>query len=156
MTRTKPLALGVVGFSAETFDQAAAREQLRGLIVPIVERERDAGRPLPELVSGLTNQGVPKLAYALARELGLPTVGISAKQALRARAGCFPVDRRILVGKRYGDESAAFVAMIDVLVRVGGGPQSRREVELFRQRLALEGAGDLLRCFEVEVEWFGR
>jgi hypothetical protein len=153
------LRIGVVGFSQRHFDQEAARDHLRRRITPLVADAARDGSAI-EIVSGLTNQGVPALAYELARELGVTTVGISAKQALRASAGVFPVDRRILVGKRYGDESAVFIASIDTLVRIGGGPQSRREVELFRAKLEAEGQTDAdtlaRRLFEVEVDWYGR
>lgn len=148
-----PVKIGVVGFSQRHFDQRAARDHLRRFIVALVERS--AADEKPWLVSGLTNQGVPKLAYELARELGLRTVGISARQALRARAGQFPVDERMIVGARYGDESDAFIAYIDALVRVGGGPQSRREVELFEQKHGFDEAALRERLFEAEVEWFG-
>lgn len=146
------LQVGVVGFSRPHFDQAAARIELRRLVDEL--RARHAGASL-EIVSGLTNQGVPRIAYELAAELGLRTVGFSARQALRVRAGIYPVDRRILVGERFGDESAAFVASIDVLLRIGGGPQSRHEVELFRARFADDPAALEGRLFEVEVAWYG-
>ena len=145
-----PARVGVVGFSQRHFDHEAARAHLRRLLTPLL-----AGRAGVELVSGLTNQGVPKLAYELGVELGCVTVGFSAKQAVRARAGTFPVDRRILVGERYGDESEAFVAYIDALVRVGGGPQSRDEVARFRAKLGDDPALLAGRLFEAEVDWFG-
>ena len=130
-----PPRIGVVGFSSPHFDQDQARVELRRLLRALLERWPG---PLAdvEVVSGLTNQGVPKIAYELARELGLRTVGISARQALRVRAGVFPVDRRWLVGDRFGDESQDFIAYVDALIRVGGGEQSRAEVELFRRRFA--------------------
>lgn len=149
------LRIGVVGFSQRYFDHAAARAHLRRFLTGVLERP-EAQQGQPELVSGLTNQGVPKLAYELARELGLVTVGIAARQALRVRAGLFPVDRQILVGERFGDESELFIASIDTLIRVGGGPQSRAEVELFRAKHDHDDAVLAERLFEAEVEWFGR
>lgn len=143
--------IGVVGFSRSQFDHDAARRALAAGLDRLA-----AGRDDCAVVSGLTNQGVPKLAYELAVARGLRTVGISARQALRVRAGVFPVDERILVGARFGDESAAFVAYIDALLRVGGGPQSRREVELYRARLAAEGLDPAERLVEAEVAWLGR
>lgn len=145
------MRIGVVGFSQRHFDHDAARTHLRRLVTSLLVEGQAA-----EIVSGLTNQGVPRLAYELATELGLATVGISAKQALRARAGCFPVTRRILVGERYGDESHSFIAYADVLIRIGGGAQSRREVELFRAKFGDDPTELGLRLFEVEVEWYGR
>jgi hypothetical protein len=86
------MRIGVVGFSQRRFDQEAARAHLCRFITGLPARpEAREGRV--ELVSGLTNQGVPKLAYEIATQLGLRTVGISARQALHARAGCFAVDQ---------------------------------------------------------------
>jgi len=148
--------IGVVGFSRETFDHEAARAHLRRFVSDLLARERGPDKPLPVIVSGWTNQGVPRLAYELARELGLGTVGISARAALRARAGRFPVDESIVVGERYGDESEAFIAYIDVLIRVGGGPQSRREVALFEEKHGHDPDALRDRLFQAEVAWFGR
>lgn len=149
------LRIGVVGFSQRHFDHEAARAHLRRFVTALLERP-EARSGTPEIVSGLTNQGVPKLAYELARELGLVTVGIAARQALRVRAGLFPVDRKILVGERFGDESPVLIDYIDKLLRIGGGPQSRGEVELFRVKCMHDDA-TLAEClFEAEVEWFGR
>ncbi|HVH99706.1 MAG TPA: hypothetical protein VM869_13385 [Enhygromyxa sp.] len=151
---TECLRIGVVGFSQRHFDHEAARAHLRRLVTTLLERPEAQAAP-PEIVSGLTNQGVPKLAYELARELGLVTVGIAARQALRVRAGLFPVDRKILVGERFGDESHVLIDYIDKLIRVGGGPQSRAEVELFRAKCKHDD-GVLSDClFEAEVEWYG-
>jgi hypothetical protein len=148
------LRIGVVGFSREQFDQPAARAALR----ECVDRALAVANTTPdraELVSGLTNQGVPRLAYELAKELGIRTVGVSAKQALRVRAGVFPVDERVIVGERFGDESEAFLARIDVLIRVGGGAQSRGEVAAFRKLLEDRGADVATALVEREVAWFG-
>lgn len=93
------------------------------------------------------------IAYELAREFGMQTVGFSAKQALKVRAGVFPCDKEIIVGARFGDESAAFVAYIDGLIRIGGGPQSRREVEMFKALHPEEEIGQ--RLMEEEVDWYG-
>lgn len=151
------LRIGVVGFSRSQFDHDEARARLREGVAAALAR---AGvRPADaELVSGLTNQGVPKLAYELAAELGMRTVGVSARRALRVRAGVYPVDERVIVGEDFGDESEAFLDRIDVLIRIGGGPQSRREAEAFRARLAERGAAptELDACLvEREVTWYG-
>jgi hypothetical protein len=147
-------SIGVVGFSARKFDHEVARELLREALQQVLA---SAGlQPAEvELVSGLTDVGVPGLAYALATELGIRTVGISARAALRSRSGVFPVHERILVGERYGDESEVFIARIDALIRVGGGPQSRREVELFRKKLEQQGLSAEQRLVERELAWLG-
>ena len=45
----------------------------------------------------------------------------------------FPVDKKIIVGKEWGDESETLLNNIDVLVRIGGGKQSLREVKQFQE-----------------------
>lgn len=146
-----PLKIGVVGFSRNAFDKKAARLKLRGYLEALKEKHEDRSI---EIVSGYTAQGIPLIAYELALELGMITVGFSAKQALRVRAGVYPCDKEIIVGERFGDESEAFVNYIDGLIRIGGGPQSRREVEMFR---ALHPAEEIeRRLIEEEVEWYGK
>jgi hypothetical protein len=144
--------VGVVGFSSPRFDHDEARVLLREALSGVLARAGVVPGQA-ELVSGLTDVGVPGLAYALAVELGMRTIGISARQALRSRR--FPVDEQILVGQKYGDESEVFVARIDVLIRVGGGPQSRREVEMFKDKLARMGLSAEDRLIEREIAWLG-
>lgn len=146
--------IGVVGFSRPHFDHDAARAYLRECYGIVLARAGVAPADA-EVVSGLTNQGVPRLAYELARELGMRTVGVSARQALRVRAGVWAVDEQIIVGQRFGDESATLLARIDVLIRIGGGPQSRRETELFKAQLAQRGATIDDHVLEREVAWSG-
>jgi len=124
------LKIGVVGFSRNQFDKKTAILQLRNHIEHFIEKYPDHKI---SIVSGYTNMGVPKLAYQIADDLSLHTVGFSAKQALRVRSGVYPVKEEILVGERFGDESEEFIRYIDVLLRVGGGPQSRKEVEMFKK-----------------------
>ncbi len=147
------MKIGVVGFSRPQFDQKIAKELLRESIDSFME-----GRDLAtiEIISGLTNVGVPKLAYELAVEKGIITVGISAKRALSVKSGIFPCDKQIIAGQNFGDESAIFIDYIDCLIRVGGGIQSRNEVKLFKDKIS--GSSDYIEnlLIEKEVEWFGR
>ena len=123
------MKIGVVGFSRSQFDKKMAILKLRNILEALT-REKDVSTI--EIISGYTNMGVPRIAYRLADDMGLKTVGFSAKQALKVRAGVYPVKEVILVGERFGDESHKFIEYIDVLVRIGGGPQSRKEVALFK------------------------
>ena len=148
------LCIGVIGFSRSQFDQDDARAKLRECVDEVLARSGVTPADA-ELVSGLTNQGVPRLAYELATALGMRTVGVSARQALRVRAGVFPVDEKVIVGARFGDESTTFLARIDVLIRIGGGPQSRREAEAFRTRLEQIGVSVEPYLVEREVAWYG-
>lgn len=106
-----------------------------------------------EVVSGYTDSGVPRLAYQLADKLGLRKIGYSARQALKVKSGLYLVHDVILVGKKFGDESERFVRHIDQLIRVGGGKQSRHEVELLKALRPENQTADYLR--EYEVEWYG-
>lgn len=145
------IKIGVVGFSRNQFDQKAAHQQLKTILHFL---SKDTRPDSVELVSGYTNTGVPKIAYQIADDMGLITVGFSAKQALRVKNGLYPVQKNIIFGSKFGDESEAFVAYIDLLIRVGGGPQSRREVALFKD---LNQEKDLSKIlFESEVEWYGK
>ena len=83
------------------------------------------------VVSGLTNLGVPALAYNEAKIRGWRTVGIACSKA--EEYDCFAVDERIIVGDEWGQESETFLNNIDVLVRVGGGNQAKRETGDFRK-----------------------
>ncbi|ABC30823.1 hypothetical protein HCH_04113 [Hahella chejuensis KCTC 2396] len=147
------MKIGVVGFSKRWFDQEAASSILERAIKSWV---KETNKDQVEIVSGLTNAGVPKLAYELAVRMGITTVGISARRALKVRSGIFPCDKQILVGLDFGDESEAFIDYIDCLIRVGGGPQSRKEVELFKERKGLSAEELSSYLYEEEVEWFGK
>ena len=145
------MKIGVVGFSRSQFDKKMAILKLRN-ILEILTLGKDATNI--EIISGYTNMGVPRIAYRLADDMGLKTVGFSAKQALRVRAGVYPVKEVILVGERFGDESQKFIEYIDVLVRIGGGPQSRKEVALFK--MLHKGIDLSTILFEEEITWYGK
>ena len=145
------MKIGVVGFSRSQFDKKIAILKLRNILEALT-REKDVSTI--EIISGYTNMGVPRIAYRLADDMGLKTVGFSAKQALKVRAGVYPVKEVILVGERFGDESHKFIEYIDVLVRIGGGPQSRKEVALFKTLHQGEDLSTLL--YEEEIDWYGK
>ncbi len=143
------LRIGVVGYSGRKFDEDIARARLKRILADQLEnRELDPARV--EVVSGLTNIGVPRIAYELAEEQGMKTVGISASRALTSCAGTWPVDKQIIIGRNYGDESEEFVGYIDILIRIGGGAQSLAEAEMFRKRFDHDAAS-LANCL-IEVE----
>lgn len=144
------LRVGVVGYSGRKFDERLARQELTGVLAELLER-RELPPGCVELVSGLTNIGVPKIAYEFATDAGMKTVGISAGRALNSSVGVYPVDKQIIVGENYGDESEEFVGYIDVLIRIGGGAQSFQEVAMFKQRFE-EDEASLGNClFEVDL-----
>lgn len=130
----KKLKIGVVGYSRTNINEAHARALLQTSFKKFITQAH-AERLEVEIVSGLTNAGVPKIAYELATQWQLKTVGISAREALKAESGVFPVRKQMLIGETYGDESAYFIQYIDCLARVGGGSQSLCEVEMFKEKL---------------------
>lgn len=144
------MKIGIVGFSAPHFDKETARILLETKLQEIIS---GLDRNKIEIVSGYTNTGVPKIAYKIADSLGLTTVGFSAKKALKVGSGVYPVDKKFIVGKKFGDESEAFVTYIDILIRIGGGKQSRREVVMFKEKNKEQELSNIL--FEEEVDWYG-
>ncbi|MDE1797996.1 MAG: hypothetical protein KGH63_01140 [Candidatus Micrarchaeota archaeon] len=122
------LRVGVVGYcSPSRFDLVLAET----LIKKGFDLVR-AGYPNQKMlvVSGLTNNGVLKIAYEEAKNRGWKTAGVACEQAYDFKSDWFPVDLPpIIVGKNWGDESPVFLASIDVLVKVGGGAQSAREAQ---------------------------
>ncbi len=128
------LKIGVVGYSRTNIDETRARALLQNSFKKFIMQAR-AERLAVEVVSGLTNAGIPKVAYELATQWQLKTVGISAREALTADSGVFPVRKQMLIGQTFGDESVSFIRYIDCLVRIGGGNQSLREVEMFKEKL---------------------
>ncbi len=131
------MKIGVVGFSQENIDHALARNILLRSFRQLIERNNQDESV--EIVSGLTNIGIPKIAYQIADEFGFITVGISAEKALYVKCGIYHVDKQIIEGKDFGDESITFIDYIDHLIRVGGGKQSHQEVDMFIEKCDQRG-----------------
>ena len=122
--------IGVVGYSAQKFDEEKAKEYIRNAFDRI---DKTYPRMKKVIVSGLTYMGIPGLAYEETRRRGWKTVGVAPEEANSPRYRKFPVDEEIIVGKKWGDESSAFLTMLDVLVKIGGGKQSKKEAEEFQK-----------------------
>ncbi len=128
MSRLDEVHIGVVGYSLQHFNEEKA-----AAIIGAAFDELDmlyVGK-IKVVVSGLTNMGIPSLAYQEAVSRGWRTVGIACEKANQYKL--FPVDKQIIVGKKWGDESPTFLNSIDVLIRVGGGEDSIKEVNAFKQ-----------------------
>lgn len=115
--------IGVVGYSSAYFDRTEGRKLLEGLI-------KEAKKDCPNdhkisIVSGLTNLGIPAIAYQIAADEGYHTVGYACSEA--EKFACYPVDTKHIIGTDWGDESEEFLSNIDALIRVGGGKQSKEE-----------------------------
>ncbi len=135
------LKIGVVGYSNLLFDMQEAEEIIRDAYDKI-----SAGNPGFQviIVSGLTNLGIPAVAYKEAVTRGWKTIGIACSKAYEYEL--FPVNETIIVGNEWGEESPTFLDSIDVLVRVGGGKQSQQETQIFK------GTGKLTLEYELATK----
>lgn len=145
------LKIGVVGFSRNQFDKRKAADILFEVFQKL--RDKHPSKDI-EIVSGYTNSGVPKIAYEIAEKFNFSKTGFSARQALNVKSGVYPVDKVILHGDKFSDESDKFVRYIDGLIRVGGGKQSRHETEMFKLLHQSKPLESLVK--EFEVQWFGK
>lgn len=120
--------IGVVGYSDDkVFDHDIAKALL-AIAFDIIDKEYSD----IEIVSGLTDVGVPGMAYRMAEKYGWKTVGLSAQEA--KKYDCFDVDEEIIIGEKFGDESEDFIKTIECLVRIGGGDQSMKETEMAKKK----------------------
>jgi hypothetical protein len=125
---TKTLKIGIVGYSAQEFNRKKAEQLIRDGIEEILKSNKST---YIDIVSGLTNIGIPALAYNYAVKKRYMTTGIACTKAEEYE--CFPVDTKIIVGEEWGDESETFLRHIDCLLRIGGGKQSIEETETFKK-----------------------
>lgn len=123
------LEIGVVGYSAQKFNESEAERMIFEAFNQIDAQYAEKAKVV---VSGLTNIGIPALAYKEAAARGWRTVGIACSKAVEYE--CFPVDEEIIVGDEWGDESSTFLDTIDLLVRIGGGKQSLTETAEMKSR----------------------
>ena len=109
-----------MGYSKQTFDHQEART--------LIQQSFDALGSVAnvEVVSGLTDLGIPALAYEEAVRRGWRTMGIACAKAFDY--SCFPVDEVIIYGDTWGDESPVLLDAVDILIRIGGGLQSHFEI----------------------------
>jgi len=121
--------VGVVGYSGAKFNEDVAKALL-AIAFDIVESEFK--KKEYAIVSGLTDVGIPGIAYRMAEKRGWKTIGLTAEEA--KEYDCYPVDEEIIVGKKFGDESKDFIESLDCIIRIGGGKQSLKEVEMAKDR----------------------
>ena len=122
--------IGVVGYCPPTnFDSVEARRMIKDAYDQIAEQF--AGKTII-IVAGLTDVGVLAIAYEEAVRRHWMTAGIACKRAVEHPL--FPVDMKQIVGENWGDESPAFVALLDAIIRIGNGKQSIRETEAVKAK----------------------
>ena len=128
------MKIGIVGYSSNHIDEVSGAQLLEREIAKIISS--GLAVDTVEIVTGLTNIGIPKLAYQIADQKLYTKIGISARQAYQVKCGVYPVDKEIIIGEVFGDESQTFVDYIEYLLRIGGGKQSAHEVHLFKEKCA--------------------
>ena len=132
-TKEKPISVikvGVIGYSSGDFKEVAAKAYINDAFNLV---EKHYGKEVKfKLFSGLTNMGIPKLAYENATDRGWETVGIAPRCAEEYEH--FPCDLVKFVGQNWGDESDYFISSIHLLIKVGGGKQSEAEKQLAIER----------------------
>lgn len=124
------MKVGVVGYCPPTnFDE---EEAARMIVDAYDQIARDFSGKEIQIVSGLTNVGVLKIAYEEATKRGWKTIGVACKKA--EDHPLYPVDESFVIGDNWGDESPTFLGMINAMIRIGVGLQSIRETEVVKQR----------------------
>jgi len=123
------LKIGVVGYSGQKFSKFDANRLLAEAFDAVLADHPDATDVW--IVSGLTDLGIPALAYRAASVRGWKTSGIACSKA--EKYDCFDVDERKIIGDNWGDESETFLKEVNVIVRIGGGKQSLAEVKTFSE-----------------------
>ncbi|CAF0713517.1 unnamed protein product [Brachionus calyciflorus] len=131
---TSTINVGVVGYSATKFDKLKGANLVKKAFD---ELEKQFGSNIA-IVSGYTNIGIPALAYQEAAKRGWKTVGIACKRA--KNYDCFQCEEVVIVGNKWGDESETFIDYISVLIKIGGGRQSIKELEMakFKNKIIFE------------------
>lgn len=141
--------IGFVGNSYENFDMQKARSIISD-IFNVISRKycNDDNIDIKiNIVTGATNMGIPKLVYEEASRFNmrwgewLTLVGIMAKEGYECEL--FPCDEIYAYGNKFGEESPFFIDKIDVLYKIGGGEQSKKEFKMAQDKG--------IECFEFEL-----
>lgn len=126
------LYVGVIGYSSLQFNEDNAKMFLRGALRNVADNWlSEDGYKNIIVVSGHTNLGMPKVAYEVANELRYRTIGLTANEGKDYDFSI--VDEIIWSGEKFGDESEDFIDIIDVLIKIGGGPQSEKEFDMAKK-----------------------
>jgi hypothetical protein len=124
------ISVGVVGYSNDKkFDHEIAKTLMVAAFKNVMASFDTEDI---EVVSGWTSSGIPKIAYDMAKKYKFSTVGLSAKEAEEYET--YDVDKVIIEGEKFGDESEKFIDYIDCLIRVGGGEQSMNETKMAKAK----------------------
>lgn len=124
------LRIGVVGYCCgELFDEYLALYLLRkGIKVAIAAYPQTTS---VEIASTILDMGIPRLAFAIAKQLGYETTGFGSFDS--TLQPCLPVDHRYIHGYNQGDEAMYFLGYVHTIVRIGGGLGALSQAAAFRQ-----------------------
>ena len=129
-TPQRVLRVGVAGYCPPSvFDVKLAKQMLNAMFDRALSEHQGVAEV--EVISGLSYVGVPALAYDIAEERGFKLRGIAPTAALP-----YPRHKDCsveIVGEKFGDESVTFIHSIDILIRLGGGPQTLKETRMFKE-----------------------
>jgi hypothetical protein len=132
------MRVGLVGYSSQKFDQSKALEYISEAFDVVEELFGSDGHIL---ISGLTDVGIPWIGYREADRRDWYLIGVACARA--KDYPCYHVHKEVITGDNWGDESEKFLDSIDILIRIGGGKQSKREVAMAREREILTIEYDL-------------
>ena len=141
MNKKKEVRIGVIGYSAQKFDKAKASEFINEAFDEIENENTNAEF---SVVSGLSDMGIPAIAYKEANKRKWETVGIAPKVV--EDYDLYPCDKKHIIGKDWGEESNFFLDYIDVLVKIGGGKQSNQESKKAKEK------GIVVKNYELESQ----
>jgi len=123
------MKIGFAGFCQTLFDRKITGKFVHDLFKYLIDKYDKF-----EVVSGLTNQGILSLVYAEGTYRDLFLTGIACSKANDEDCDKFPVDKEIIVGDSWGDESETFLDYIDMFIRIGGGSQTISEEKRAREK----------------------
>lgn len=145
--------IGIIGSLKPNFDVEDAKEKIIESIDLILKYHPNKNY---QVISVMTNEGIPKHAYDIAREkYKFLTVGYASEMIYQGKYGVYPVDEKKIVGEKYGDECQYLINNINCLIRIGGGYQSNYEVEEFKNLLLTKYDNLNLNHYiiEKEINW---
>lgn len=128
--------IGIVGYCQPTkfdYDEAWSLVQ-KGLNVASSRAPKNSDILV---LGGFTDiPSIHCIGYQQARQRGWNCGGIACMKAMDYKLWNMSEegDEANIVGDNWGDESQTFVNKIDILVRVGGGPQSFSEVQMAKEK----------------------
>lgn len=138
----RALRIGVVGYSddAKIDSLLSDRDWVRINLVWAINQMKQNLAAIHgvcdsyELVSGLTDTGIPSIAYDIAKndDAFLKTIGFACSKAKDFPQ--FPVDKKYIIGNNWGEESNAFLEYVDCIIRIGDGKQSIEECNRFKEK----------------------